>query len=199
VVHSCRYAYLDTFALFWSHTRIVFVDCIPAPNSTGLREQLAASAPCRKLIPILEFEIRDTRITSHSTDFRGLRHFAHLKEVWIGPVGFNETNIPPINAAGLDYSKLAEVRADELLLQALAEWLSSSSGYGPIHITSATCLGSIRDLLFRRNRKYRIFLTFVIHSHDDDRPDTRLYKRLVSLQILVGKSSINHADTSLRT
>ena len=157
IVHTCRFAYQETFALLWSYTAIKYIDCVPAPNSAGLKEQFAASAPCRKLIPRLEIEpvseLRSPLPEWPTLDLRGLRHFAPLKEVWIRP-------LPPptayINALFI-YGQADFVAEEDLDLQrrineSLCRWLGPDVG----------------RMLDRRNRKYRAFISAMVLDHQNE-------------------------------
>jgi hypothetical protein len=162
VVHSCRFTYLDAFTLLWSHTKITYLDCIPRPSFFGMKEQLTASAPCRKLITRLEFELGSTAAWQLH-DLRGLRYFAPLKEVSIGPIILDAHAINHVRAAGLDYSNIDNAGADDLLHEALIKWLPGSEWYCYGHHNNSRLLGAcVRNLMLRRNRKYRLYLKFII-------------------------------------
>ena len=162
VVHSCRFAYLDAFTLLWLHTKMTYLDCIPRPNSVGMKEQLNASAPCRRLITRLELGFNSTNVLELS-DLRGLRYFAPLKEVSIGPIILDARDVSNIRAARLNYSNIDNAGADDLLHEALIKWLPGWEQYGYGHYTSERLLGAfVRNLMLRRNRKYRLYLKFII-------------------------------------
>ena len=105
VVHSCRFAYLDSFTLLWLHTKITYIDCIPTPNFASLRKQLTASAPCRKLITRLELDFNSTN-SWQLNDLRGLRYFAPLKEVSIGPIFIHSTCLGSLTSTGLHHDNI---------------------------------------------------------------------------------------------
>ena len=162
VVHSCRFAYLDAFTLLWLHTKITYLDCIPRSNFIGLKELLTASAPCRKLITRLEFELGTTAAWQLS-NLKGLRYFALLKEVSIGPIILEADTLRTIRAAGLDYSNIDNAGADDLLLEALIARIDGSELHWQGHMNSAMLLGvSVKNLVLRRKRKYHIYLRFGI-------------------------------------
>jgi hypothetical protein len=166
VVHSCRFAYLDAFTLLWLHTKITYLDCIPTPNFIGMKEQLTASAPCRKLIPRLELGFNTTNVFQ-LRDLRGLRYFAPLKEVSVSPIILEATSISNIRAAGLSYNNIDNFGADNVLHEALIIWLSGSEWY-QYGCVSARLLGAcINNLLLRRNRKYRLYLRLSIMFHEN--------------------------------
>ena len=151
IVHTCRSAYQETFDLLWSHTVMNYIDCIPAPNSAGLKEQFAVSAPCRKLIPRLEIDCDLTatgewppRYRFSYLDLRGLRYFAPLREVWIRPFSTSAqfTVDDDIDQAG----------AEEALLLAIYETLCDWLG------------DDVANMLKRRNRKYRAFIRLIVYD-----------------------------------
>ena len=177
VAHSCRFAYLETFALLWAHTKIVFNDCVPAPNPAGLELQFEASAPCRKLISRMDINFGYS-IFGRSQDFRGPRYFAPLKEVSIGPIIVAGCQIAHVAALGLAYENADNVEADKLLLRGLSDWISSSD-YNTMPFIKGR---DIKDLVLRRNRKYRVFLNFMVTFNDyvTAFPRVKHYKRVVS-------------------
>lgn len=149
ITQSCCLAYLDAFNLPWSQTTIKYIDCLPAPNNAALKEEFAASVLCRKLFPGLELELIDKRRASHiprMLDVRGLRYFAPLEEVLIGPFCLDLRYLFAIPE--LNYHNADAVDLDELLLQVFIGWNSPTSRWAQYELGLF-----LLALVLRRNRK----------------------------------------------
>jgi hypothetical protein len=158
ITQTCRFAYLDAFNLLWSNTTIKYIGCVPAPNNAGLKEQFAASVACRKLVPRLELELvhpKKAAWENRILQVSGLRYFAPLEEVLIGPFRLEHTNISTMPV--LQYRNADAIGSDQLLLNIIVNWVRP--GFGSIRYELGEHLPA---LLLRRNRRYKVYLRFVV-------------------------------------
>lgn len=161
IAQTCRFAYLDTFTILWSHTTMVFIDCVPSPDLSRSETQFAASVPCIQLITKVTINIAirgDHSYIPFYRDLGGLKHYYDLQTLEIGSIP-----IPHWHHLRLRWATVRAAENSALILAAIKKHL---------HLVLDR---NIVRLIRCQSRTYNVILKFILITSGLFNPTSQLW------------------------